>query len=100
MMNYARFHSLVVRTERGWRLKSFMGIYQKDTLTAVNPEEKLPVDWNEIKKFRPDYRFLCYTMMQRGYHVSQELPGDARPDIVQTYYAKADRWLETGVSPF
>jgi IS30 family transposase len=44
MMNYARFHSLVVRTERGWRLKTFTGIYQKDTLTAVNPTEKLPVD--------------------------------------------------------
>jgi SnoaL-like domain len=100
MMNYARFHSLVVRTERGWRLKTFTGIYQKDTLTAVNPTEKLPVDWEEIKRFRPDYRFLCYTMMQRGYQVSQELPGDARLDIVQAFYAKADRWLETGATPF
>jgi hypothetical protein len=39
-------------------------------------------------------------MMRRGYQVSQELPGDARPDIVQAYYAKTDRWLETGASPF
>ncbi|HEX4112938.1 MAG TPA: nuclear transport factor 2 family protein [Stellaceae bacterium] len=100
MMNHARFHSLLVRTREGWRLKSFMGIYMKDTMTAVNPEEKLPVDWNEIKKFRPDYRFLCYSMMQRGYTVSQELPGDARPDITQAYYVKADRWLDTGENFF
>jgi hypothetical protein len=68
----------------------------KDTMTAVNPNDKLPVDWNEIKKYRPDYRFLCWTMMRRGYTVSQELPGDARPDITRVYYAKADRWLESG----
>jgi hypothetical protein len=96
MMNYARFHSLIVRTGHGWRMKSFMGIYMKDTMIAVNPNDKLPVDWNEIKKYRPDYRFLCWTMMRRGYPVSQELPGDARPDITKAYYAKADRWLESG----
>jgi hypothetical protein len=100
MMNYARFHSLIVRTAQGWRMKSFMGIYMKDTMTAVNPEDRLPVDWNEIKKFRPDYRFLCYSMMQRGYSVSQELPGDARQDITNAHYAKADRWLETGENFF
>jgi hypothetical protein len=72
----------------------------KDTMTAVNPEQKLPVDWNEIKKYRPDYRFLCYSMMQRGYTVSQELPGDARQDITDAYYAKANRWLETGENFF
>lgn len=100
MVSYARFHSLAVRTTRGWRLKSFMGIYSRDTMTAVNPNDALPVDWNEIKKFRPEYRFLCYTMMQRGYSVSQELPGDERPDILKAYYAKTDRWLETGEPPF
>ena len=100
MVNYALFHSLVVRTDRGWRLKSFMGIYQRDTLTAVNPNDRLPINWEEIKTFRPEYRFLCYVMMQRGYQVSQELPGEQRPDIVNAYYMGADRWLETGVSPF
>ena len=35
-----------------------------------------------------------------GYTVSQELPGDARQDITDAYYAKADRWLETGENFF
>jgi hypothetical protein len=100
LVNYALFHSLVVRTERGWRLKSFMGIYHRDTLNVVNPADRLPIDWAQIKTFRPDYQFLCYVMMRRGYAVSQELPGDARPDIVAAYRAGADRWLETGASPF
>ena len=100
MVNYARFHSMAVRTPGGWRLKSFMGIYSRDTLTAVNPNDALPIDWTEIKKFRPEYRFLCYAMMQRGYSISQELPGDERPDIVNAYYAKTERWLETGEAAF
>lgn len=100
MMNYARFHSLIVRTKQGWRMKSFMGIYMRDTMTCVNPEEKLPVDWSEVKKYRPDYRFLCWSLVQRGYTVSQDLPGDERPDITKAYYAKADRWLETGENFF
>jgi hypothetical protein len=100
MMQHARFHSLLVRTRRGWRMKSFMGIYMKDSLIAVNPKDELPLDWNEINRFRKDYRFLCYTMMRRGYSVSQELPGDERPDIVEAYYTKTDRWLETGEAPF
>jgi hypothetical protein len=100
LVNYALFHSLAVRTARGWRLKSFMGIYHRDTLTAVNPSDRLPIDWAEIETFRPDYKFLCYVMMRRGYSVSQDLPGDARPDIVAAYRARADRWLETGTSPF
>jgi hypothetical protein len=53
-----------------------------------------------FETFRPEYKFLCYVMMQRGYTVSQELPGDERPDIVAAYCAGADRWLETGISPF
>jgi len=100
LVNYARFHSLVVRTDRGWRLKSFMGIYHRDTLTAVNPDDKLPIDWAEIATFRPEYKFLCSVMMRRGYTVPQDLPGDERPDILDAYYARTDRWLETGVSPF
>ncbi|SDR59984.1 SnoaL-like domain-containing protein [Rhizobiales bacterium GAS113] len=100
LMNYARFHSLVVRTNAGWRLKTFTGIYQKDTMTPVNSTESLPVDWDELKTFRTSYRFLSYSLMQRGYVVPQDLPGDDRPDIVNAHCAKADRWLETGEAPF
>jgi hypothetical protein len=39
-------------------------------------------------------------MMQRGYQVAQELPGDAQPDIVQACCAKTDRRLAAGADPF
>lgn len=98
--NYARFHSLLVRTGSGWRLKTFTGIYHKDTLIPVNPDAQLSLDWPMLMTFRPSYRFLCYTMMQRGYAVSQELPGDDRIEPLNVFYAAADRWLAGGAAPF
>jgi hypothetical protein len=100
LMSYARFHSMLVMTNTGWRLKSFMGIYQKDTMTPVNPAEQLPVDWQELKTYRPSYRFLCYSLSRRGYVVAQDLPGDDRLDIVEAYYERTQRWLENAEPVF
>ena len=100
LMTYARFHSLLVRTDQGWRMKTFTGVYLKDAMTPVNPQERLPVDWEDIKRFRPSYRFMCYSLSRRGYMPPQDLPGDDRPDIVRDFYAHAERWLLTGEDAF
>ena len=93
---YCRFVSRVVRTSAGWRLASFEGIYQRDHLRSVNPAEPLPVDWTVIKTLRPSYKFLAYTQLRRGYKVDPELLGDDRPDPLEAFYAREQRWLETG----
>ena len=93
---YCRFVSRVVRTPAGWRLASFEGIYQRDHLRSVNPAEPLPVDWAVIKTLRPSYKFLAYTQLRRGYKVDPELLGDDRPDLLEVFYAREQRWLETG----
>ena len=93
---YCRFVSRVVRTSAGWRLASFEGIYQRDHLRSVNPAEPLPVDWEAIKTLRPSYKFLAYTQLRRGYKVDPELLGDDRPDLLEVFYAREQRWLETG----
>jgi hypothetical protein len=93
---YCRFFSRVRRTAAGWKLASFEGIYQRDTMRSVNPAEPLPVDWNVIKTLRPSYKFLAYTQLKRGYKVNPELIGDDRPDLLEAFYARAGRWLETG----
>ena len=86
----------MVRTAAGWRLASFEGIYQRDHLRCVNPAEPLPVDWSVIKTLRPSYKFLAYTQLRRGYKVDPELLGDDRPDLLEAFYAREQRWLETG----
>jgi hypothetical protein len=93
---YCRFFSRVVQTPEGWRLASFEGIYQRDTMRSVNPAEPLPVDWEIIKTLRPSYKFLAYTQLRRGYVVNPELLGDDRPDLLDAFYAQEKRWLETG----
>jgi hypothetical protein len=93
---YCRFVSRVMRTANGWKLASFEGIYQRDTMRSVNPSEPLPVDWNLIKTLRPSYKFLAYTQLRRGYKVNPELLGDDRPDLLAAFYSQEQRWLAGG----
>jgi hypothetical protein len=93
---YCRFVSRVVRTAHGWNLGSFEGIYQRDQMQTVDPRDPLPVDWDVIKSLRPSYKFIGYTQVKRGYTLNPDLLGDDRPDLVQAFYAREQKWLETG----
>lgn len=93
MTQYCRFFSQVVRTESGWKLKSFEAIYQKDSIAAVNPAEKVPIDWEEVRQFRNSYRIWAWSMTKRGYSVPDDLLGDDRPDLVAEFYGKMKEWL-------
>ena len=96
---YCRFFSRVMRTATGWKLASFEGIYQRDTMRSVNPAEPPPVDWDMLKTLRPSYKFLAYTQLRRGYTVNPELLGDDRPDLLATFYARERQWLAAGPLP-
>jgi len=93
---YCRFMSRVVRTAAGWKFASFEAIYQRDQMQTLDPRDPLPVDWEIIKTLRPSYKFLAFTQLKRGYQVNPELLGDDRPDLVEAFYAREQRWLETG----
>jgi hypothetical protein len=93
---YCRFVSRVARTAAGWKLASFEGIYQRDQMQTVDPRDPLPVDWEVIKTLRPSYKFIGYTQVKRGYKVNPELLGDDRPDLLEAFYARERKWLETG----
>ncbi len=91
---YCRFFSRVRRTDQGWRLASFDGIYHKDVIAPVNPDERLPVDWGRLMSLRPSYRVWAYMISLRGYEIGEDELGDDRPDLLEPFYAEADRWLE------
>jgi hypothetical protein len=90
---YCRFFSRVRRTPDGWRMVSFEGIYQRDTMTAVNTEQPIPVEWEVVARLRPSYRFLGYSQLCLGYELNPELLGDDRPDLLGPFYAAAAAWL-------
>jgi len=85
-----------VRTEKGWRLKTFDGIYHKDTIVPVNPNEKVPIDWEELRHLRPSYRIWAYAIGLKGYEIGQDELGDDRPEQLAAFYAEAERWLLEG----
>lgn len=93
---FCRFFSRVVRTDAGWRLALFEGIYQRDRMDVVNPADTPPIDWDLIATLRPSYKFLAYNQIRQGYDVNSELLGDDRPDLIEIFYAREDHWLETG----
>jgi len=94
MVQWCRFFSRLVRTEAGWRLASFEGIYQKDEIHPAWPGEKLPEHWAaEMRPLRGSYRVWAWAMRRRGYEVDGELLGDDRPDLLTAFYTAEDRWL-------
>jgi hypothetical protein len=88
-----RLFSRVRRDDGIWRLASLDVIYEKDMLTPVNPSDHLMINREEIQRYRPSYRFLCYTLHSIGRSVDPTLPGDDRPDLVAALYAEAEDWL-------
>ena len=96
---YGRFFSRVRKAAEGWRLVSFDGIYSKTVIAPVNPADTLPIDWEELGRLRPSYQIWAYMLARRGYEVGQEELGDDRPDLLETFYSAAERWLETGETP-
>jgi hypothetical protein len=93
---YCRFVSRVIKTADGWKLGSFEGIYQRDQMQAVDPRNPLPVDWDVLATLRPSYKFIGYTQVKRGYTVNPELLGDDRPDLLEAFYAREQKWLKSG----
>jgi hypothetical protein len=93
MTQFCRFFSRVVRTDEGWRLASFDGIYHKDTIVPTNPGDTVSIDWDQVSHLRPSYRIWAYAIGLKGYEISQDELGDDRPDLLEPFYAEADRWL-------
>jgi hypothetical protein len=93
MVQYRRFFSRAVRTADGWRLKSFDGIYHKDTIAPVNPAHTVPIDWDRLRDLRPSYRIWAHAIAQKGYEIGQDELGDYRPDLLEPFYAAAEGWL-------
>jgi hypothetical protein len=96
MIQHCRFLSRLRRTPVGWRLASFEGIYQRDTIQPVNPGDRLALDWEELRRFRPAYRIWSYALSRQGYEIAQDRIGDDRPDLLRAFYAAEEHWLEAG----
>jgi len=63
---YGRFLYRVERRDQVWRIYGFDCIYQRDELTPVILGTSVKINQDEIKKYRPSYRNLCYCLSLTG----------------------------------
>jgi hypothetical protein len=97
ILMYCRFFSRVTRTDDGWRLASFDGIYLKDQLTPVDPGAESTIDWAEVERFpRSSYRVWAYTLSLKGYEIGTEELGEDRPEQIEEFMRAAEGWLRAG----
>ena len=94
--NWCRFLSRAERRAGEWRLRSFDSVYGKDRIDPVVPGRRVEIDAALLAAGRPSYQFLTYLNNRSGDPVPQDLPGDDRPDLLETFYADAEEWLELG----
>jgi 2-iminobutanoate/2-iminopropanoate deaminase len=91
--SWCRFFSRAERRQGQWRLVTFDAIYGKDRLDPVLPGTSIQLDADTLGQARRSYRYLTYLNRQGRYPVSDDLPGDDRPDLVEAFYAEAQEWL-------
>ncbi|WP_432841709.1 nuclear transport factor 2 family protein [Dactylosporangium sp. CA-092794] len=93
MTAYCRHHSRVRRVAGRWRLVSFVGVYEKNTLVPVLPGTAPALDAAKLAGYRASYAFQSYFRAQEGKPVHHDRPGVDRPDLVARFLDAEDTWL-------
>lgn len=93
LTSYCRHHSRVQRHGDGWRLRTLVGVYEKNTLAPVVPGRLPEIDAELLASLRRSYDYQSYFRVQQGKPVNQDRPGLDRPDLVERFFAAEERWL-------
>lgn len=94
--SWCRFFSRAERRAGEWRMLSFDAIYAKDRIDTVDPTAHLTIDQAVLSEGRKSYQHLRYLNLRAGYVVPDDLPGDDRADLVESFHRTADEWLIGG----
>lgn len=99
MTAYCRHVSRVEKRDGRWRLRSLVGVYEKNTIVPVIPGKAPALDLDRLATYRRSYDFQCYHRAQGGHPVNDDRPGVDRPDLIAAL-VEADRaWLAGGDVP-
>jgi SnoaL-like domain len=93
LTSYCRHISRVEHDGGRWRLRSFVGVYEKNTLVPVLPGTVPAIDKQRLARHRPSYNFQCYYREGQGRVPFADRPGLDRPDLVEALLKADDAWL-------
>lgn len=91
MNTVLRFVSRLQRTEVGWKMLTFEAIYDYDSIKPLLPTEPGALQIPPAE--RSSYRCMSWLLSEKGYTVSQTLPGMDRPDLVEEFMKGHLEWL-------
>lgn len=92
---YGRFCDRYVRIDDDWRLLSRMPVYEKDTVTPVDPLCPPRIDHARLMTYPAGFRHLAYIQAAGGAAITMRIP--AHNSVAQRELYQADRhWLRTG----
>ncbi len=90
--SHARLLFRAERRQGVWRLYGFDAIYLRDEIIPVIPGQKVAIDADAVKGFRPTYRLLAYCLASGGFPVPNDLAGVDRPDLVEALLLEIYGW--------
>lgn len=87
---------LVFRVEQAdgmWFIAGMDGVYEKDSLIPVVPAGDYKLPEKALTGFRKSYGCLACVLSRSGYTIAGDLPGIDRPELVEAFYKKTEKWL-------
>jgi SnoaL-like domain len=87
-----RFYDFLERRNGRWGLVLRQPIYEKDSITPVDPSACIALDRSLLERFPVGYRHLAYLQAKIGYTVKLDMPG-LTGEKVQALYALGAAWL-------
>ena len=89
-----QFFDRVEQRDGQWRIAKRNVIYDKDTMTPVNPGEPLELSEERLLRFPQGYRHLAYLQSFNGGNVNPELPTSGS-EASQQLRLEAQQWLRS-----
>ena len=83
---------LVKLGDAGWKICSWETVYNRDQIVAVDPGVTMTV-FEGVEKFRKSYRHFAWFISLKGVKMSEDLPGDDKPDSVAQVMKESQGWL-------
>jgi hypothetical protein len=90
---YCRHRSRAEQADGTWRLRTLVGIYEKNTLVPVIPGTAPALDTARLARYRESYNYQCYYREAQGKTALHDRPGLDRPDLVDRLVQADEKWL-------